>query len=103
MPTPGSPTKTALPPARRVPSRRSRAAAKDGQSLQSRRAALTQAEESFRALTADDKKLAKPWKVALRPYPAGGFAEMAKASVITEAQLKLLNGRYGGEALPQGG
>ncbi|HEY1394939.1 M48 family metalloprotease [Roseateles sp.] len=78
-------------------------AAKDGQSLQARRSALTQAEESFRALTADDRKLAKPWKVALRPYPAGGFAEMAKTSVITEAQLKLLNGRYGGEALPKVG
>ena len=78
-------------------------AAKDGQPLQARRAALTQAEESFRALTADDRKLAKPWKVALRPFPAGGFAEMAKTSVLTEAQLKLLNGRYGGEALPKPG
>ncbi|WP_431101765.1 hypothetical protein [Roseateles noduli] len=47
--------------------------------------------------------MARPWKVALRPYPAGGFAEMAKASVIPEAQLKLLNGRYGGEALPKVG
>ncbi|MDH0866870.1 M48 family metalloprotease [Mitsuaria sp. GD03876] len=78
-------------------------AGKDGQTLQARRTGLVQAEESFRALTADDRKLAKPWKVALRSFPAGGFAEMAKTSVLTEAQLKLLNGRYGGETPPKAG
>lgn len=75
-------------------------AAKDAQTLQARRTALTQAEESFRALGAEDRKLARPWKVTLRTFPAGGFAEMAKSSVLTEPQLRLLNGRYGGEAPP---
>ena len=78
-------------------------AAKDAQALQARRAALMQAEESFRSLTPEDKRQAKPWKVALRSFPSGGFAEMAKTSVLTEAQLKLLNGRYGGEKLPTTG
>ena len=78
-------------------------AAKDGQALQARREGLAQAEGSFRALNADDRRQARPWKIALRPYPAGGFAEMAKGSVLTEAQLKLLNGRYGGEAPPKPG
>lgn len=78
-------------------------AAKDGRALQTRRGGLTQAEESFRALTADDRRQARPWKIALRPYPAGGFAEMAKGSVLNEGQLKLLNGRYGGETPPKPG
>ncbi len=69
-------------------------AAKDAATLQAQRAALTQTEESFRALTAQDRQLAKPWKISLRPFPPGGFAELAKASVLTESQLKLLNGHY---------
>ena len=77
--------------------------AKDAQTLQARRAGLAQVEDSFRALTAEDRRAARPWKIALRAFPAGGFAEMAKGSVLTEAQLKLLNGRYGGEALPKPG
>lgn len=71
-------------------------AAKDGQTLQARRPSLAQAEDSFRALTAEDRQLARPWKIALRPFPAGGFTELAKGSVLNEAQLKLLNGQYGG-------
>ncbi|QPF76779.1 M48 family metalloprotease [Roseateles sp. DAIF2] len=70
-------------------------AARDAQALQQRRAALAQAEGSFRALTAEDRKLAKPWRIALKPFPAGGFAELAKGSVVDEARLRLLNGRYG--------
>ena len=70
-------------------------AAKDGQALQARRPSLAQVEESFRALSAEDRQLARPWKLALKPFPAGGFAELAKGSVLNEAQLKLLNGQYG--------
>ncbi|OWQ86947.1 peptidase [Roseateles aquatilis] len=75
-------------------------AAKDAQVLQARRAGLVQIEESFRAPSADDRKLAKPWKIALRPFPSGGFAELAKGSVLGEAQLRLLNGHYGDKAAP---
>lgn len=76
---------------------------KDARTLQERRAALREAEESFRALTADDKAQARPWKVVQRAFPAGGFSELAKSSVLNEAQLKLLNGRYGGETPPRTG
>lgn len=78
-------------------------ASRDAQALQAARAALQQAEGSFRALTAEDRKLARPWRIALRPYPVGGFAELAKGSVLSEAQLRLLNGHYGGETSPKAG
>lgn len=78
-------------------------ASRDARTLQERRPALRQVEESFRSLTIEDKTQARPWKIALRPFPAGGFAELAKQSVVSEAQLKLLNGRYGeGKAPPVG-
>jgi predicted Zn-dependent protease len=70
------------------------------QALQHARSELQQATDSFRPLNAQDRQLAKPWRLALRPLPPRGFAELAKGSVLSEAQLRLLNGQYsqpGGE------
>jgi hypothetical protein len=40
------------------------------------------------------------------PYPRGGFSELARSSPLpqrAEAQLKLMNGVYGGGAEPKPG
>jgi predicted Zn-dependent protease len=49
-------------------------------------------------MNAQDKAAAKPWVIKLQPYPKGGFAELAKRSVLSNAepQLRLVNGFYGG-------
>jgi predicted Zn-dependent protease len=49
-------------------------------------------------MTAQDRAAAKPWLIKLQPYPKGGFAELAKRSPLpnAEAQLRLVNGFYGG-------
>ncbi|MBS0306063.1 MAG: M48 family metalloprotease [Proteobacteria bacterium] len=68
------------------------------------RAAMRQAELSFRALGAADGALARPWRLGLVPYPAGGFAQLARSAPLTELaeqQLRLLNGVYGGRPLPK--
>jgi predicted Zn-dependent protease len=73
--------------------------AKDKQSLQRAFPQIREAESSFRAMTAADREAARPWKLKSVPYPAGGFAELAKHSPLTtnaEQQLRLLNGVYGG-------
>lgn len=75
--------------------------ARDAQALQQQRMALRQSVESFRSLSAEDRQLARPWQIALKPFPAGGFAELAKSSVLSEARLRLLNGRYGDARTPQ--
>ncbi len=77
--------------------------AKDGPTLQRNRSALREVEGTFRALTAQDRIAARPWTLALVPYPKGGFAELAKTSPIAspEQQLRLINGFYsGGEPRP---
>ncbi|MDN3545113.1 MAG: M48 family metalloprotease [Roseateles asaccharophilus] len=74
--------------------------ARDAQALQQQRMALRQSVESFRSLSAEDRQLARPWRIALKPFPAGGFAELAKGSVLSEARLRLLNGRYGDARTP---
>jgi predicted Zn-dependent protease len=73
-------------------------AAKDAATLQANRSGLREAEGSFRAMTAQDRAAAKPWAIKLAPYPKGGFAELAKRSPLphAEAQLRLVNGVYGG-------
>lgn len=73
-------------------------AAKDAATLQANRGLLREAESSFRAMTAQDRSAAKPWTIKLLPYPKGGFAELAKRSVLphAEQQLRLVNGVYGG-------
>lgn len=72
--------------------------AKDAQALQRARAALREAEGSFRAMTAQDRNAARPWVLKTVPYPRGGFAELARTSPIEnpEKQLRLINGYYSG-------
>jgi predicted Zn-dependent protease len=77
--------------------------AKDAAALQANRSPLRDVEASFRAMTAQDRSAAKPWKIRLQAYPRGGFAELAKQSVLprAEQQLRLVNGVYaGGEPQP---
>jgi predicted Zn-dependent protease len=72
--------------------------AKNAQGLQAAKARLLEVEGSFRALTPQDRQAARPWVIKTVPYPAGGFAELAKTSPIArpEQQLRLINGYYGG-------
>ncbi|MBK9134847.1 MAG: M48 family metalloprotease [Betaproteobacteria bacterium] len=82
-------------------------ATKDAQALARTRTALREAERSFRPLTAADRAAAKPWKVKVVPMPAGGFAELARRTPLTELaeqQLRLMNGAYGeGAQAPRAG
>jgi len=81
-------------------------AARDAATLQRNLAQIDEAESSFRALAAADHKAARPWKVDIVPYPAGGFAELAKQSPLTtlaEQQLRLINGVYNGGTEPKTG
>jgi len=73
-------------------------AAKDAATLQANRAAMREAEGSFRPLSTQDRTAAKPFAIKLVPYPKGGFAELAKRVPIANAeqQLRLVNGVYGG-------
>ena len=82
-------------------------AAKDAAARQRAEGGLAEAESSFRAMTAADRAAAKPWSVRTVPFPRGGFAELAKSSPLpparAEAQLRLLNGVYGGDGAPKPG
>ncbi len=72
-------------------------AGRDAQALQTSKGALREAELSFRPLTAADRNAARPWRVKLVPFPAGGFAQLARTTPLTElaeAQLRLLNSAY---------
>ncbi|MCW5635667.1 MAG: M48 family metalloprotease [Rubrivivax sp.] len=71
--------------------------ARDAQALQRARPQLREAELSFRPLTAADRRAARPWRLKLVPMPAGGFAQLARTTPLTdlpEQQLRLLNGAY---------
>jgi predicted Zn-dependent protease len=81
-------------------------AAKDAASLQRATAGLSEAESSFRALSAADRSAARPWAVKTVPFPRGGFAELARGTPLpepVEARLRLLNSSYGGAAEPRAG
>ncbi len=82
-------------------------AAKDAAARQRAEPGLAEAESSFRAMTAADRAAAKPWTVRTVAYPRGGFAELAKSSPLpparAEAQLRLMNGVYGGDGEPAAG
>jgi predicted Zn-dependent protease len=81
-------------------------AAKDSAALQRARAQVTEAEGSFRAITAADRAAATPWSVKTTAYPRGGFAELARSSPLpaqAESQLRLMNSAYGGGAEPKPG
>ena len=81
-------------------------AARDGTALQRAAAGLAEAEGSFRALTAADRALARPWVLKTVPFPRGGFAELARSSPLTsqaEGHLRLINSAYGGGVEPRPG
>jgi predicted Zn-dependent protease len=82
-------------------------AAKNAEARQRAMPGLMEAESSFRPMSSADRAAAKPWTVQSAPYPRGGFNELAKASPLpaarAEAQLKLMNGVYGGGADPKTG
>jgi predicted Zn-dependent protease len=74
-------------------------AARDAAALQRSRAQMREAESSFRPLSPTDRAAARPWQIRTVAFPAGGFAELARNSPLgsgAEAQLRLLNGVYGG-------
>ncbi len=73
-------------------------AAKDAAALQRARAQMVEAQGSFRALNSADRIAAKPWVIRSVAYPRGGFAELARSTPLSggEAQLRLINGFYGG-------
>jgi predicted Zn-dependent protease len=75
-------------------------AGKNAAALQQARPGLAQAQGSFRAMTAQDRTAARPWTLRTTAYPAGGFAQLAQRSPLpqAEAQLRLINGFYGGGA-----
>ena len=80
-------------------------AAKDAAAAQRAAAGMAEAEASMRALSAADKIAARPYALRLTAMPRGGFAELVRLSggTQTEAQLRLLNGVYGGGADPAAG
>jgi len=81
-------------------------AAKDAAAMQRANAQMGEAEGSFRALTAADRTAAKPYVVKTVSFPRGGFAELAKSSPLLtrpEAQLRLINGAFGGGEEPKVG
>lgn len=81
-------------------------AAKSPVALQRDRETMRSVEKTFRALTDKDRPLARPWKIALIPFPPGGFAQLAKQAASTlpypQAQLRLMNGVYPDGAIKPG-
>jgi len=65
-------------------------------------AGLMATEKSFRALTAEDARAARPWQIQLRPFPRGGYPELARQSVVPVNLLQLINGSYGRADPPAG-
>jgi predicted Zn-dependent protease len=80
-------------------------AGRDAATVQRNRAAMREATASFRAFSAGDRALARPWTIRSRAMPRGGFAELAQRSPLgaqAERQLRLLNGVYGGGTIAAG-
>jgi len=75
-----------------------RPVAKSAAVLRSAGAALAQAQNSFRPLSAAERAAAQPWTIRTTAYPRGGFAELARQSPLpsAEQQLRLINGYYSG-------
>lgn len=74
-------------------------AAKDAPALQRAAGGLAEAEGSLRPLSNAERAAARPWTLQTVPFPRGGFAELARNSPLpppAEAQLRLINGVYGG-------
>ena len=77
--------------------------AADAGALQRHFAQLVATEKTFRALTDEDRQAARPWMVRVVPMPRGGFAELQRQAVVSQAQLRLLNGVYAGGRDPDPG
>ena len=60
-----------------------------------------QAQSKTRETTAD-AQAARPWQIRLLPFPRGGYAELARQSVVPARQLQLINGSYGRADPPLG-
>jgi len=75
-------------------------AAKNATAMRNANVGLAQARGSFRAISASERAAARPWALKTVPFPRGGFAQLAKSSPLpnAEAQLRLINGYYGGDA-----
>jgi predicted Zn-dependent protease len=72
--------------------------ARDEEALKRAMAVMQTAEQSFRAITAADRRAAREWRLGSAPMPVGGFAALAKASPLledAEATIRLINGVYG--------
>ena len=71
---------------------------KDVAAQQRAQSQLIEARNSFRPMTTADQAEARPWTLRSVPYPAGGFAELARRSPLEAAEqhLRLINGVYGG-------
>jgi len=77
--------------------------AADAGALQRHFAQLVATEKTFRALTDEDRQAARPWMVRVVPMPRGGFAELQRQAMVSQAQLRLLNGVYAGGRDPDPG
>lgn len=80
--------------------------ARDTAALQRAAVGLAEAQGSFRPLNASERAAARPWVLKTKPYPHGGFAELARSSPLgpqAEAQLRLLNSSYAGGTEPRPG
>jgi len=80
-------------------------AAKDAAAAQRASAGMAEAEASMRAMSAADRAAARPYALRVTSMPRGGFGELARLAggTQTEAQLRLLNGVYGGGQDPAPG
>ncbi len=80
-------------------------AASDASAAQRAAGPMAEAEASMRVLTAADRAAARPYTLRVTAMPRGGFAELVRLSggAHTEAQLRLLNGVYGGGTDPAAG
>ncbi len=80
-------------------------ASKDAAALQRNRAAMREAEGSFRGMSAQDMTAAKPWVLRTANLPRDGFAGLARSapmSTLPEQQLRLMNGVYSSGAVQPG-
>lgn len=53
-------------------------------------------------MTAEDARAARLWQIQLRPFPRGGYPELARQSVVPVNLLQLINGSYGRADPPAG-
>jgi len=75
-----------------------RPVAKNTTAMSQADAGLVLARGSFRPISAAEQAAARPWTLRTQAFPSGGFAQLAKASPLpdAQAQLRLLNGFYAG-------